>query len=53
MGGAPSKTRKLTVENDDPSSVIKLSEDVVHRIQGRQCMFNLTLKYTNFYFFST
>ncbi|KAJ8956023.1 hypothetical protein NQ318_006299 [Aromia moschata] len=36
MGGAPSKTRKLTVENDDPTSVIKVSEGVVDRIRGNQ-----------------
>ncbi|KAJ8967873.1 hypothetical protein NQ317_006189 [Molorchus minor] len=34
MGGAPSKTRKLTLENDDPTSVIKVSEGVVDRIRG-------------------
>ncbi|KAF7281155.1 uncharacterized protein LOC143203828 [Rhynchophorus ferrugineus] len=34
MGGSPSKTRKLTVENDDPTSVIKVSDDVVDRIRG-------------------
>lgn len=38
MGGSPSKTRKFTVENDDPTSVIKVSEDVVERIKGRQSM---------------
>ncbi|KAJ8929265.1 hypothetical protein NQ314_018058 [Rhamnusium bicolor] len=36
MGGVPSKTRKLTVENDDPTSVIKVSEGVVDRIRGNQ-----------------
>ncbi|KAG5898406.1 hypothetical protein JTB14_030384 [Gonioctena quinquepunctata] len=36
MGGSSSKTRKLTVENDDPSNVIKVSEDVVDRIRGNQ-----------------
>lgn len=36
MGGATSKTRKLTVENDDPTSVIKVSEGVVDRIRGSQ-----------------
>ncbi|ENN72220.1 MICOS complex subunit MIC25 isoform X1 [Dendroctonus ponderosae] len=34
MGTGPSKTRRLTVENDDPTSVIKVSEDVVDRIRG-------------------
>ncbi|XP_050301378.1 uncharacterized protein LOC126739647 [Anthonomus grandis grandis] len=34
MGGSPSKTRKLTVENNDPNNVIQLSEDVVDRIRG-------------------
>lgn len=34
MGTSPSKTRRLTVENDDPTSVIKVSEDVVDRIRG-------------------
>ncbi|XP_018576599.1 MICOS complex subunit mic25-b [Anoplophora glabripennis] len=36
MGGATSKTRKLTVENEDPTSVIKVSEGVVDRIRGSQ-----------------
>lgn len=36
MGGNPSKTRKLTVENDDPGSVIKVSDDVVDRLKGKQ-----------------
>ncbi|XP_066249986.1 MICOS complex subunit Mic19 [Euwallacea similis] len=34
MGANPSKTRTLTVENDDPTSVIKVSDDVVDRIRG-------------------
>ncbi|XP_060535118.1 MICOS complex subunit MIC25 [Cylas formicarius] len=34
MGSGPSKTRMLTVENDDPTSVIKVSDDVVDRIKG-------------------
>ncbi|CAH0547319.1 unnamed protein product [Brassicogethes aeneus] len=36
MGGNPSKTRKLSVENDDPTNVIRVSEDVVGRIKGGQ-----------------
>nr|XP_023026466.1 MICOS complex subunit MIC25-like isoform X2 [Leptinotarsa decemlineata] len=36
MGGSTSKTRKLTVENDDPNNVIKVSEDVVDRLRGNQ-----------------
>ncbi|KAJ3629290.1 hypothetical protein MTP99_013688 [Tenebrio molitor] len=31
-----SRTRKLTVENDDPTSVIKVSDDVVQRIKNSQ-----------------
>lgn len=34
MGGNVTKTRTLTVENDDPTSVIKVSDDVVDRIRG-------------------
>ncbi|XP_030766020.1 uncharacterized protein LOC115890050 [Sitophilus oryzae] len=34
MGGTPSKTRRLTLENNDPNSVIKVSDDVVDRIRG-------------------
>ncbi|XP_044254526.1 MICOS complex subunit MIC25 isoform X2 [Tribolium madens] len=34
MGGSQSRTRKLTVENDDPTSVIKVSDDVVQRIKN-------------------
>ncbi|CAH1102170.1 unnamed protein product [Psylliodes chrysocephalus] len=34
MGGSSSATRKLTVENDDPTSVIKVSEEVVDRLRG-------------------
>jgi hypothetical protein len=36
MGGNQSRTRKLTVENDDPTSVIKVSDDVVQRIKNSQ-----------------
>ncbi|RZC36666.1 uncharacterized protein BDFB_003076 [Asbolus verrucosus] len=36
MGGSQSRTRKLTVENDDPTSVIKVSDDVVQRIKNSQ-----------------
>ncbi|CAH1169648.1 unnamed protein product, partial [Phaedon cochleariae] len=36
MGGSSSKSRKLTVENDDPTSVIKVSENVVDRLRGNQ-----------------
>lgn len=35
MGGSSSKpTRKLTIENDDPTSVIKVSDEVVERLKG-------------------
>ncbi|KAL1517309.1 MICOS complex subunit MIC19-like [Prorops nasuta] len=34
MGTNTSKTRRLTVENNDPTSVIKVSDDVVDRIRG-------------------
>uniref|UniRef100_A0A6P7F386 Uncharacterized protein LOC114325890 n=1 Tax=Diabrotica virgifera virgifera TaxID=50390 RepID=A0A6P7F386_DIAVI len=36
MGASSSATRKLTVENDDPTSVIKVSEEVVDRLKGSQ-----------------
>ncbi|KAJ8924718.1 hypothetical protein NQ315_000870 [Exocentrus adspersus] len=36
MGGTASRTRKLTVENDDPTNVITVSEGVVDRIRGNQ-----------------
>lgn len=36
MGASPSRTRKLTIENDDPTSVIKVSDDVVARLKGKQ-----------------
>lgn len=38
MGGNQSRTatRKLTIENDDPTSVIRVSDEVVERIKGRQ-----------------
>lgn len=45
MGGSTSKTRKLTVENDDPTSVIKVSDDVVDRIRGVAQSKNLNLNY--------
>lgn len=34
MGGSSSQTRKFVVENEDPTSVIKVSEEVVDRIKG-------------------
>ncbi|CAG9854484.1 unnamed protein product [Phyllotreta striolata] len=34
MGASTSSTRKLTVENEDPTGVIQLSEEVVNRIKG-------------------
>lgn len=40
MGGNQSRTRKLTVENDDPTSVIKVSDDVVNRIRNNQRKFS-------------
>lgn len=45
MGGSTSKTRKLTVENDDPTSVIKVSDDVVDRIRGVAQSKSLNLNY--------
>ncbi|XP_022915729.1 MICOS complex subunit Mic19 [Onthophagus taurus] len=33
MGAQQGKTRKLTLENDDPTSVIKVSDDVVQRLR--------------------
>lgn len=36
MGGTSSKTRKLVVENEDPTSVIQVSDDVANRLRGRQ-----------------
>ncbi|XP_056643117.1 MICOS complex subunit MIC19 [Diorhabda sublineata] len=36
MGASSSATRKLTIENDDPTSVIKVSEEVVDRLTGSQ-----------------
>ncbi|CAG9826680.1 unnamed protein product [Diabrotica balteata] len=40
MGASSSATRKLTVENDDPTSVIKVSEEVVDRLKGSQVVRN-------------
>lgn len=34
MGGQQS-TRKLTIDNDDPTNVIKVSEAVVERLKGK------------------
>ncbi|CAG9773775.1 unnamed protein product [Ceutorhynchus assimilis] len=34
MGSGTSKTRTLTVENEDPTSVIKVSDDVAERLRG-------------------
>lgn len=34
MGGHQSRARKLTLENDDPGSVIKVSDEVVERLKG-------------------
>lgn len=34
MGGHQSRTRKLTLENEDPGSVIKVSDEVVERLKG-------------------
>lgn len=37
MGANTSRpTRKLTIDNDDPTSVIKVSDDVVERLKGKQ-----------------
>lgn len=36
MGAGSSRTRKLTIENEDPTSVIKVSDDVVERLKGKQ-----------------
>lgn len=36
MGSSPSKTRTFSVENDEPTNVIKVSDDVVDRIRGSQ-----------------
>lgn len=36
MGTSASNTRRAEFINDDPTSVIKVSEDVVDRIKGSQ-----------------
>lgn len=36
MGGQQSRTRKLTIENEDPAKVIVLSEEVANRLKGSQ-----------------
>lgn len=36
MGTSASSTRRAEFINDDPTSVIKVSEDVVERIKGSQ-----------------
>lgn len=35
MGGSQS-TRKLTISNDDPSNVIRVSDSVVQRFRGEK-----------------
>lgn len=35
MGAQQSNARTLTVENDDPTLVIKVSEEVVERLKGK------------------
>lgn len=34
MGGGSSRTRRITLENEDHTSVIKVSDDVVQRLKG-------------------
>lgn len=38
MGANQSRTttRKLTIENDDPTSVLKVSDELVERIKNKQ-----------------
>ncbi|KAK9881540.1 hypothetical protein WA026_016418 [Henosepilachna vigintioctopunctata] len=36
MGGSSSRTRKITIENDNATNVIKVSDDVVERLKGKQ-----------------
>ncbi|XP_045462647.1 MICOS complex subunit MIC19 [Harmonia axyridis] len=36
MGGNTSRTRKITIENDNAANVIKVSDDVVERLKGKQ-----------------
>lgn len=33
MGGQTSKTRKFTLENEEPRNVIKVSDEVVSRLR--------------------
>lgn len=33
MGGGASRTRRLTIDNEESTSVIKVSEDVVQRLK--------------------
>ncbi|XP_018321290.1 MICOS complex subunit MIC19 [Agrilus planipennis] len=42
MGSASTKTRKLTIENEDSRNVIKVSDEVVQRLKGREEVRNLT-----------
>lgn len=35
MGAQQSNARTLTVENDDPTLVIKVSEELVDRLKGK------------------
>lgn len=43
MGGNTSRTRKITIENDNAANVIKVSDDVVERLKGKQSMYFLKL----------
>ncbi|KAL3284018.1 hypothetical protein HHI36_018188 [Cryptolaemus montrouzieri] len=36
MGGSSSRSRKITIENDNATNVIKVSDDVVERLKGKQ-----------------
>lgn len=36
MGGQSSKPRKITIDNNDPSAVIKVSDEVVQRLRGNE-----------------
>lgn len=36
MGGQHSRTRKITIENDEPANVIKLSDGVAERLKGKE-----------------
>lgn len=33
MGGQSSRTRKITLENEEPTNVIKVSDEVVNRLR--------------------